>query len=95
MLARHGLDPHGLGVGIGIHTGLTAFGEFGTMHKDVTAVGNVVNLAARLQSAAGAGEILVSREVAEKIRGVGGAANHGARAYTLKGFAQPVTAYLM
>jgi adenylate cyclase len=85
------LDPRGLAVGIGIHSGLTAFGEFGRAHRDVTAVGSVVNLAARFQSAAAAGEIVVSREVLDRI----GGERKGERDFVLKGFAEPVTAFLM
>ena len=69
MASEASLETRGLGVGIGIHSGLTAFGEFGTAHKELTAVGSVVNLTARLQAAAAAGEILVSRAVIEKMAG--------------------------
>jgi adenylate cyclase len=93
VAARLGLDPARLGVGVGIHTGLTAFGEFGRAHRDVTAIGNVVNLAARLQGAAAAWEIVVSREVLDE----SGAddASQVVRDCTLKGFAKPVTAFVM
>jgi adenylate cyclase len=60
--AGYGLDTSELGVGIGIGSGLTTFGEFGHAHRDFTAVGSVVNLAARLQSAAAPGQILMSAE---------------------------------
>ena len=89
---REGLPD--IGIGIGIHTGLTAFGEFGRVHKDVTAVGSVVNLASRLQTAAAAGEIVVSREVLDRL-GASKGEHRDAREYVLKGFAEPVTAYLM
>jgi adenylate cyclase len=85
--------PHGLAVGIGLHAGLTSFGEFGRVHRDLTAVGSVVNLAARFQSAAAAGEIVVSREVLGRLGGEREA--RGQRDYSLKGFAEPVTAFLM
>ena len=52
-----------LGGGIGIHTGELSFGEFGRSHRDLTAIGTVVNTASRAQSAAGAAQILVTREV--------------------------------
>ena len=88
---RLGLDPARLGVGIGVHTGPTAFGEFGRLRREVTAVGSVVNLAARLQGAAGAWEVLVSREVLD----AAGADREvlGARELELKGFAGPVAAF--
>ena len=94
MAADAGLETRGLGVGIGIHSGLTAFGEFGTAHKELTAVGSVVNLTARLQAAAAAGEILVSRAVIEKMAG-GEIETKGTRECALKGFAQPVAAFLI
>jgi class 3 adenylate cyclase len=93
MVARLGLDPLDLGVGIGVHTGLTAFGEFGRAHRDLTAVGSVVNLAARLQSAAAAGEIVVTREVLERLGGESAAKS--VRDCVLKGFAEPVTGFLV
>jgi adenylate cyclase len=62
----HG-DPHGpwLPVGGGIHTGQAWVGAIGDeAHVEMTALGDVVNTAARLASVAGAGEILVSIDAA-------------------------------
>jgi class 3 adenylate cyclase len=93
MVARLGIGPLDMGVGIGIHAGLTAFGEFGRAHRDLTAVGSVVNLAARLQSTAAAGEIVVTREVLERM---GDERDfRSVRDCVLKGFAEPVTGYLL
>ncbi len=61
-----GLARAELGVGIGIHCGELSFGEFGRSHRDLTAIGTVVNLASRAQSAAAAGEILVTQAVYER-----------------------------
>ncbi len=61
-----GLARAELGVGIGIHCGELSFGEFGRSHRDLTAIGTVVNLASRVQSAAAAGEILVTQAVYER-----------------------------
>jgi adenylate cyclase len=48
-------------VGIGINTGRAWFGVVGDdAHPELTAVGDAVNVAARLASVAGAGELLVS-----------------------------------
>ena len=55
-----------LGVGIGIHCGELSFGEFGRSHRDLTAIGTVVNLASRAQSAAAAGEILVTQAIYDR-----------------------------
>lgn len=52
-------------VGIGIHTGVSFVGYVGEDDAlDFTAVGDTVNIAARLTAAAGVGEILVSDEAA-------------------------------
>jgi adenylate cyclase len=48
-------------VGAGVHTGIAWVGAVGTeTHTELTALGDAVNVAARLASAAGAGEILVT-----------------------------------
>ena len=48
-------------IGAGVHTGLAWFGVVGEAgHAQMTAVGDAVNVAARLASAAGPGEVLVS-----------------------------------
>lgn len=87
------LDRTGMqfGVGVGIDTGELSFGEFGRSHRDLTAIGTVVNAAARAQSAAAAGEILVT----EAVRGAVGAdlSASAGRLYDMKGFEQPVKLY--
>jgi adenylate cyclase len=92
-LVAEGFDPAALGLGIGVHTGIASFGEFGRVHKDFTAIGETVNLAARLQGAARPGEVLASAAAFEKLDGKGEGA--GVRACSLKGYAEPVAAYLM
>jgi class 3 adenylate cyclase len=92
-LVAQGFDPAVLGIGIGLHTGIASFGEFGRMHKDFTAIGHTVNLAARLQAAAQSGEVLASAAVVEKLDGDEEGAN--VRECSLKGYAEPMTAYLM
>jgi adenylate cyclase len=56
----------GIGIGIGIDSGIVSFGEFGRSHRDLTAIGTVVNTAARAQSAAQAGQVLVTRAVRDR-----------------------------
>ena len=67
MRATGHADPDGpwAPIGAGVHAGLAWFGTVGEgSHVELTAVGDVVNTAARLASAAGAGEILVSADAA-------------------------------
>ena len=86
-----GLARAELGVGIGIHCGELSFGEFGRSHRDLTAIGTVVNLASRAQSAAAAGEILVTQAVYERA----GSELAGSRPQQreLKGFEGSTTLY--
>jgi len=52
---------HPIGVGIGINTGFMTLGSIGSDHfKDYTVIGTQVNLAARLESMARPGQILVA-----------------------------------
>ena len=60
-------DPDGpwVPVGVGVHTGRAWFGVVGeASHMELTAVGDTVNIAARLASLAEAGEVLVSTDAA-------------------------------
>ena len=87
--ARFGLA---LQASVGIATGYARVGRLGSEdNKDYTAIGDVVNLAARLQGKAGAGEILIGEESYVKHS----AAFPEARSeiLVLKGFREPVTAY--
>jgi len=66
----HG-DPDGawLPIGIGVHTGVAFVGAVGEAPSiTLTALGDTVNVAARLASAAGAGEVLVSMDAARAAR---------------------------
>ena len=59
---RDGLARKGLMVGVGVHTGEAFVGVVGSNEKlDFTALGDTVNVAARLGGLAGPGELLVSR----------------------------------
>jgi adenylate cyclase len=84
-------DVEALGIGIGIDSGIVSFGEFGRSHRDLTAIGTVVNTAARAQSAAQAGQILVTRAVRDRT-GPALAASTGLF-YPLKGLIEPVELY--
>ena len=86
-----GLAGCDLGVGIGIHSGELSFGEFGRSHRDLTAIGTVVNTASRAQSAASAGQILVTQEVYRRAQS--DLAGSQAKPYQLKGFEAPIELY--
>jgi adenylate cyclase len=86
-----GLAGSELGVGIGIDSGHASFGEFGRFHRDLTAIGTVVNTASRAQSAAETGEILVTKAVFDRT-GHDMIVSEG-RDYRLKGFDAPVRLY--
>lgn len=80
-----------LSAGIGIATGYARAGRLGSSDRgDFTVMGNVVNLAARLEGRAGSGDVLVDAgvhaAVAERF------ADAAAEALDLKGFAGPVIA---
>jgi adenylate cyclase len=76
-----------VGIGIGLDTGNVNFGEFGRTHQDLTAIGTVVNVASRAQSAAAPDEILMTGAVREKA-GVAQPESAG-REYQLKGIDAP------
>lgn len=61
-LSCDGPQGRSFSVGVGVHTGLAFMGAVGTKdgRSEITALGDVMNVAARLASAAGPGEALVS-----------------------------------
>ena len=86
-----GVDGSELGVGIGIHSGELSFGEFGRSHRDLTAIGTVVNTASRAQTVADADQILVTEVVYQRARS--DLSGSQAKAYRLKGFEAPIELY--
>jgi adenylate cyclase len=91
LVAASGLIGGELGVGIGIDTGKLSFGEFGRSHRDLTAIGTVVNTASRAQSVAEPGQILVTRAVYDSARA--DLEDSWAREYKLRGFEAPIELY--
>jgi class 3 adenylate cyclase len=58
-----------LGVGMGINTGYMTVGNIGSdIYKDYTVIGHQVNVAARLESLAKPGQILVSQRTYSRVR---------------------------
>jgi len=87
--ARFGMD---LRAGIGIAQGWAHVGRVGSQdRKDYTAVGEVVNLAARLREGARPGEILVEQKVYASV--AADFPHVASETLSLKGFAEPLAAY--
>jgi adenylate cyclase len=82
-----GAEAATIGVGIGLDTGRVNFGEFGRTHHDLTAIGTVVNVASRAQSAAAPDQILITAAVREKAAAT--LPEGAGRDYQLKGIEAP------
>lgn len=81
-----------LPLGVGLDYGEAQLGNLGTEEmRDFTALGDVVNTAARLQASAAAGEILMASHVYDAVRGSYPRATR--RELELKGKSAPTTAY--
>ncbi len=91
VLASWSTGPHPLGLGIGVASGRATVGAIGSVDRmEYTAVGDPINLAARLCSAARPGEILVDQNTADLC------ANNGLvprEPIALKGLAEPQPVY--
>ncbi|TMA51527.1 MAG: hypothetical protein E6J80_13380, partial [Deltaproteobacteria bacterium] len=84
--------PHSLQVRIGIHTGLVVVGEIGSSTKrEVLALGETPNLAARLQGLAEPDTVVISEATSHLVHGWFDC--RALAAQELKGFSTPVTVY--
>ena len=86
------LQTHQLGAGIGLHTGLLVEGLLGGKSvKFYDAIGSTVNIAKRIEGAAGPGEVLLSEKVKSQIDQ---AARFGAaRRIQVKGKEEPLIVF--
>src|SRR5262249_15187057 len=90
----HQQAADGLPVGVGMHIGVASVGDVGQgKTKNFTAVGDVVNTAARLQSSAHAGQIVVSDEIYARAAGYRPQADPVS--LSLKGKSEPVRAHVI
>jgi class 3 adenylate cyclase/predicted ATPase len=80
-----------LAVRIGIHTGPAVIAEGGGGEQGATAIGETLNLAARLQGTAEPEMVVISGDTLELVRGIFLTEDLGSRA--LRGFSEPVHAY--
>jgi adenylate cyclase len=88
---KRGFD---LDLGIGIAQGFATLGAFGFEGRwDYSAIGSMVNLASRLCDEAKGGQILIDRRMRAALDDAAEVAPAGR--LTLKGFAQPVDAFLL
>jgi adenylate cyclase len=83
-----------IGVGIGVHSGVGVAGNMGSPDRlNYTVLGEVVNLASRLCSLAGAGEVLISGATRGRLAADADLRPLGTR--ELKGFRDPVPVFAM
>jgi adenylate cyclase len=90
----HETDSPWAPLGIGVNTGQAFVGVVGTTeHTEFTALGDTVNVTARLATAAGAGEMLVTPSA---VRAAGLAVNgYVRRQFDLKGKTEAIDAYVV
>ena len=84
----------GMQVRMGISSGYCTVGDFGSQQRlDYTAFGSPVNLAARLESLAPAGSIVISEATQELVDGQVGSEIY--KAITPKGFSKPLNTFIL
>src|SRR5215208_1016471 len=89
------MERQNIPIGVGVHAGVAYFGAMGTADglTEISAIGDEVNLAARLASKAAASEIIVSEQALKKANIDGSKLE--ARSLELKGIREPVIARVM
>jgi len=94
LRARWLKSGHDLDLGVGMAQGFATLGAFGFEGRwDYSAIGSVVNLAARLCDEAKGGQILINRRMRAALDDAAQTETSGP--LSLKGFAQPVEAFLL
>jgi len=89
---REAVSQLELSISVGINTGMMYFGTVGAQqHQEISAYGNDINLAKRLQETADAGHILVGGSTHRLTRRA--FEFQPAQPLTVKGFAEPISAY--
>lgn len=84
----------GFNVRVGLNTGLVALGEVGSAAgSEYTAMGDAINLASRIQSAAPVGGVLISHDTYRHVRGLFEVRT--LPAIRVKGKAEPVAVYVV
>jgi len=93
LCAEAGADLRDLGLGVGLHSGEAVVGNIGSEKvMDYTVVGDVVNVANRLQEKACGGQILLSEATYQQVQGIQAARLDP---FEIPGRVEPVTAYLI
>jgi len=89
---QHRQLPTPLQVRIGIHTGLVVIGEIGNSEqREILALGETPNLAARIQGRANPDEVMISATTYRLVEGLFGCEDRGQP--TLKGISTPLSLY--
>jgi adenylate cyclase len=79
-----------LELGVAVNAGIAYVGNVGSSVVDFTALGDPVNVSARMQQHAAGGELLVASGVADELM-----ANSARRALNLRGHEQPIDAFVL
>jgi class 3 adenylate cyclase len=94
LKAEWSRQGHAIGFGVGMAMGLATVGRVGTDSRaEYTAIGRVVNLAARLCALAGDGQVLVDAALADAVRSAVHLDPLGAQ--SVKGYEHPVEVFIV